>query len=77
MTENVENLLLEHPKALRDELREFRNEFHTETENLKHRMSALETAMINTNCHEPGGSPGMMEETVGVRGSVGRGRSNL
>jgi predicted nucleic acid-binding Zn-ribbon protein len=40
MTENVENLLLEHLKALR-------NEFHSETENLKQRMSALETAMIN------------------------------
>ncbi len=47
MTENVENLLLEHLKALRNELREFRNEFHSETENLKQRMSALETAMIN------------------------------
>lgn len=41
------NLLLEHLKALRNELRDFRNEFHTESENLKHRMSALETAMIN------------------------------
>ena len=49
MTENVENLLLEHLKALRNELREFRNEFHTGTENLKHRMFALETAMINVN----------------------------
>jgi predicted nucleic acid-binding Zn-ribbon protein len=47
MTDDVENLLLEHLKALRNELREFRNEFHTETENLTHRMSALETAMIN------------------------------
>ena len=47
MTENVENLLLEHLKALRNELRDFRNEFHSESENLKHRMSALETAMIN------------------------------
>ena len=47
MTESVENLLLEHLKALRNELREFRNEFHSETENLKQRMSALETAMIN------------------------------
>ena len=45
MTESVENLLLEHLKALRNELREFRNEFHSETENLKQRMSALETAM--------------------------------
>lgn len=47
MTESVENLLLEHLKSLRNELREFRNEFHGETENLKHRMSALESAMIN------------------------------
>ena len=47
MPENVESLLLEHLKALRNEVREFRNEFHTETENLKLRMSALETAMIN------------------------------
>jgi chromosome segregation ATPase len=41
------NRLLEHLKALRNERREFRNEFHSETENLKQRMSTLETAMIN------------------------------
>ena len=47
MAEEIENLRLEHLKALRNELRGFRNEFHTESENFKHRMSALETAMIN------------------------------
>jgi hypothetical protein len=47
MTQEIDNLLLEHLKALRNDLRDFRNEFHSETENLKHRMSALETAMIN------------------------------
>lgn len=47
MTEAVDNLVLEPLKSLRNEVRDFRNEFHTETENLKHRMSALETAMIN------------------------------
>ncbi len=47
MTEPVDNLLPEHLKSLRNELREFRDEFHVETENLKHRMSALESAMIN------------------------------
>lgn len=47
MTDAVDNLVLEHLKSLRNEVRDFRNEFHTETENLKHRMSALETAMIN------------------------------
>ena len=40
MTDSVDNLLLEQLKALR-------NEFHLETENLKHRMSSLESAMIN------------------------------
>ena len=47
MAEEIDNLLLEHLKALRNELRDFRNEFHTESENLRHRMSTLETAMIN------------------------------
>jgi predicted nucleic acid-binding Zn-ribbon protein len=47
MTEEIDNLLLEHLKALRNEVRDFRSEFHSETENLKHRMSALEMAMIN------------------------------
>ena len=44
MAEEIDNLLLEHLKALRNELRGFRNEFPTESEN---RMSALETATIN------------------------------
>ncbi len=47
MTAESDNLVLGHLKSLRNELRDFRNEFHTEAENLKHRMSALETAMIN------------------------------
>ncbi len=47
MAEAIESPLLEHLKALRNELCDFRNEFQSETENLKHRMSALETAMIN------------------------------
>jgi archaellum component FlaC len=47
MTDEIDNLLLEHLKALRNELRDFRNEFHSETDNLKHRMSSLETAMVN------------------------------
>ena len=47
MTDEIDSLLLEHLKALRNDLREFRSEFQTETENLKSRMSSLETAMIN------------------------------
>ena len=47
MTDEIDNLVLEHLKPLRNELREFRSEFQTETENLKSRMSSLETSMIN------------------------------
>jgi hypothetical protein len=47
MADTIENLLLAHLNPLRNELRDFRNEFHSETENLKHRMLAFETAMIN------------------------------
>lgn len=47
MAEAIGNLLMEHLKALHNELRDFRGEFYRETENFKHRMSALETAMIN------------------------------
>ena len=47
MAAEIDNLVGEHLKILRNELRDFRDEFHTETENLKHRMSALETVMIN------------------------------
>lgn len=46
MTESVENLVLEHLKALRNELRDFRSEFHIEADNLKMRLSAVEAAMI-------------------------------
>jgi predicted nucleic acid-binding Zn-ribbon protein len=47
MAEEIDKLLLEHLRALRNDLRDFRSDFHSEAENLKHRMSALETAMIN------------------------------
>lgn len=40
----IDNLLLEYLNVLRNALRDFRHEFHTESENL---MSALEAAMIN------------------------------
>ena len=33
--------------------------------------------LLDTNCHDPCGSPWMMEDTGGVRASTGRGRSIL
>lgn len=37
MAEAIGDLLMEHLKALHNELRDFRGEFHSETENFKHR----------------------------------------
>ena len=34
-------------------------------------------AYLFANCHDPVGSPWMMEDTAGVRASTGRGRSIL
>ena len=45
MTDEFDSLVVEHMKALRNPLREFRAEFQPETENLRFRMSSLETAM--------------------------------
>lgn len=38
---------------------------------------SAETAKRLANCHDPCGSPWMMEDTGGVRASAGRGRSIL
>jgi hypothetical protein len=45
MTENVENLVLEHLRALRSEIQTLRSEMHSEFKDVKYRLSTLELAM--------------------------------
>jgi len=45
MTENVDNLVLEHLRALRSEIQTLRTEMHTEFKDVKYRLSTLEVAM--------------------------------
>lgn len=47
MTDNTENLAIEHLKAIRNELRDFRNRFDDEMDDIKTRISGLETAMVS------------------------------
>jgi predicted nucleic acid-binding Zn-ribbon protein len=42
MSEEIDNIIIEHLKALRNELREFRQESRTEFETLKLRINAVE-----------------------------------
>ena len=47
MTENVENLILEMLKGMRGELKDFRNRYTDDMDDLKARMSSLETSMVS------------------------------
>ncbi len=47
MTENVENLLSEMLKGLRNDVNAFRAQYHDDMDDLKSRMSSLETSMIS------------------------------
>ncbi|MHB0887245.1 hypothetical protein [Acidithiobacillus sp.] len=47
MTDNMENLVLEHLKAIRNELRDFRTRFDEEMDDIKTRLSGLEMTMIS------------------------------
>lgn len=46
MTDEKNNLVLEHLKAIRNELRDFRGRFDDEMDDLKTRISSLEAAMV-------------------------------
>ncbi|WP_123105014.1 hypothetical protein [Acidithiobacillus sulfuriphilus] len=46
MTDNIENLLLEHLKALRNEVAILRIEMHDEFRDLKQRVTSLEAALV-------------------------------
>jgi septation ring formation regulator EzrA len=46
MTETVENLLLEMLKGLRNDVKAFRAQYHDDMDELKGRMSSLETSII-------------------------------
>jgi hypothetical protein len=45
MTDNIDNIAIEHLKALRGELKEFRNKHDADMGDIKHRLTALERGM--------------------------------
>ncbi len=47
MSDNVENLILEHLRILRLEIQTLRTEMHTEFKDVKLRMSSIEAAMVS------------------------------
>ncbi len=51
MTENVEHLIIEHLKALRNELREFRARHEQDLTEVKTRLSALESTQGSVVSH--------------------------
>lgn len=47
MTDNVDNLIIEMLKGLRSEVKEFRSRYEEDMDDLKSRMSSLETSMVS------------------------------
>lgn len=47
MTDNVENLVLEHLKSLRNELRDFRTRHDQDMDDLKYRLTSIERGQAN------------------------------
>jgi hypothetical protein len=47
MSENVENILLEMLKGLRNDVKEFRTRYEEDMDDLKARMSSLEGSMVS------------------------------
>jgi hypothetical protein len=45
MTDNIDNIVIEHLKAMRGELKEFRNKHDGDMADIKHRLTALERGM--------------------------------
>ncbi len=54
MAESVENLIIEHLKALRNELRDFRAQHDLDMEDLRQRLSHLERAMAGVKRDQAG-----------------------
>ncbi len=45
MTDNIDNIAIEHLKALRGELKDFRNKHNGDMADIKHRLTALKRGM--------------------------------
>jgi hypothetical protein len=45
MTDNIDNIVIEHLKVLRGEIKDFRNKHDTDMADLKLRLTALERGM--------------------------------
>ncbi len=54
MTENVENLIIEHLRALRSEIQTLRTEMQGEFRDVKARLSTLEVAMSGVKRDQAG-----------------------
>ena len=66
MTENVENIVIEHLKALRSDVQTLRSEMHVEFKDVKLRMSSVETAIVS-----------MKHELADTRGDYVRQQVNI
>ncbi len=66
MTDQVENLIIEHLKALRSEIKDLKTTMHDDFKDVKHRLTQVEIQVIGTR-----------RDGVGVQEDVYRQQSSL
>lgn len=49
MTENIDNVIIEHLKALRSDVQTLRGETHMEFKDVKLRLSSVESVIVSMN----------------------------
>lgn len=66
MAEPIDNIIIEHLKALRSDVQTLRNEMHVEFKDMKLRLSSVETAIVS-----------MKHESADTRGDYVRQQVNI
>lgn len=66
MNDNVENLVIEQLKALRNEIKDFRNNYERDASDIKHRLTRVEE-----------GITGLRKENIGVQEDIYRQQTTI
>ncbi len=66
MTDNVENLILEHLKTLRNDVKTLREEMHQEFTDVKHRLSTVERGIASVRHENADGFESYVRQQVSI-----------
>lgn len=66
MTENIENIVIEQLKALRNDIKTLREEMHQEFADVKHRLSTIERGIASVRHENADGFESYVRQQVSI-----------